>query len=272
MNSFKIDIAGFCIRCEVNYEYSYKLCRDYLTDKDEEMSVRITADDIKAETKRNDECGQYPHSEAFIESLALYRKICTELALRETVLIHGSSLMADGGAVLFCAPSGTGKSTHTRLWRQVYGDKVVMINDDKPLVRIVDGMPVIYGTPWNGKHRLGTNMSAPLKNICFLQRGEQNVMTEGDRAKALPTLLRYTFRPDDPMETMAMLGTAEKIAETVRFWDLACNMDPEAAEQVRDAVGQAVAYSRANVGDSHGLSVYHPYRNHEKYLEKWKTR
>ena len=236
MYSFKIDIAGFCILCEVNYEYSYKLCRGYLTGRDEEMSVRITAEDIKAETKRNDECGQYPHSEAFIESLALYRKICSLLALKDTVLIHGSSLMTDGAAVLFCAPSGTGKSTHTRLWRQVYGDKVVMINDDKPLVRMLDGIPTIYGTPWNGKHRLGTNMSAPLKNICFLQRGEQNVITEVDRAKALPTLLRYIFRPDDPPETMAMLDTAEKISKNVRFWDLACNMDPEAAKVSYEAM------------------------------------
>lgn len=230
MITFKILLAGFCIRCEVNYEYSYKLCRDYLTDRDEEMSVCITAEDIKAETKRNDECGQYPHSEAFIESLALYRKICTQLALRDIVLIHGSSLMADNEAVLFCANSGTGKSTHTRLWREVFGDKVVMINDDKPLVRIVDGAPVIYGTPWNGKHHLGSNISAPLKHICFLRRGEQNELHPADCADVFTRLMRFTFRPDSPLETMAAMGTVERISSTVNFWDLACNMDPEAAK------------------------------------------
>ena len=230
MYSFKIDIAGSSIRCEVNFEYSYKLCKDHLTDRPEDFSVCITAEDITAEINRYDDGGQPAHSEAFMESLALYRKICTELALRDTVLIHGSSLMMDGEAVLFCAPSGTGKSTHTRLWRETFGSRVLMINDDKPVVRMVDGVPVIYGTPWNGKHRIGTNTSAQLKHICFLRRGEKNVINSVGRTEALPTLLRYTFRPDGPLETMAMLNTAEKISQTVSFWDLACNMDPEAAK------------------------------------------
>jgi hypothetical protein len=225
--TFKLDIAGFCIKCIVNYEYSVKLCRDYLTDRDEETSVTVSPDEIAAETDRYPE--ENEHSAAYMESLALYRKICTELALRDTVLIHGSSLMADGEAVLFCANSGTGKSTHTRLWREVFGDRVLMINDDKPLIRLINGEPYIYGTPWNGKHHIGTNVSAPLRHICFLERGEQNQIQPADSADVYTRLLRFTFRPDSPLETMAMLGTVEKIAGSVRFWDLACNMDPEAA-------------------------------------------
>ena len=231
MYTFKIGIADFCICCEVNHEYSLKLCRDYLSDKDEDLSVSVSPEDIRTEASRYEENEQQTGSERYMESLALYRKICSELALRDTVLIHGSSLMVDGEAFLFCAPSGTGKSTHTRLWREVYGDRVAMINDDKPLVRInSEGVPVIYGTPWNGKHHLGANISAPLKHICFLDRGENNSISPSDPAGSIPKLLRFTFRPDGPLETMSMLGTAEKIANAVDMWELKCNMDPEAAK------------------------------------------
>ena len=233
MYTFTICIADLNIRCVTNHEYSRKLCRDYITEAPADLSVVITPEDIQKEIEwqKTQEETSHSHNEAYIESLALYRKICTELALKDTVLIHGSCLMKDGTAFLFCAPSGTGKSTHTRLWRQVFGDEVVMINDDKPLARISgDGIPLIFGTPWNGKHHLGANISAPLKNICFLQRGERNELVSFNKKDALPQLSRFTFRPDSPLEMAATLGTLDSIIRYADFWQLKCNMDPEAAK------------------------------------------
>ena len=236
MFTFDLSIADFTIRCSVNYEYSLKYCKDYIrcaegTDAPAaDLFVVITPEDIRDEFRWQDPAEDFTGREAYIESLALYRKICTQLALRDTVLIHGSSLMKDGIAFLFCAPSGTGKSTHTRLWRQVYGSDITMINDDKPLVRITkDGTPRIYGTPWNGKHRLGAPISAPLRNICFLERGEKNSIAPADKKSALQQLLRFTFRPDEPVETAATLGTLDTIIRCSSFWQLKCNMDPQAA-------------------------------------------
>ena len=110
------------------------------------------------------------------------------------------------------------------------GDRAVMINDDKPLVKIAGDKAVIYGTPWNGKHHLGANISAPLKYICFLNRGEDNVISSMDRAEALTRLLKFTFRPDAAAETAAVLETAEKLSDCVEFRSLYCNMDPEAVK------------------------------------------
>jgi hypothetical protein len=230
MITFNILMADICIRCEVNYEYSKNLCKAYLTDRAGDLSVSVSFDDIYAEAERYDKYESRQRARSYYESLALYRKICSELALRDRILIHGSSLMLDGEGFLFCAPSGTGKSTHTRLWREVYGDKVVMINDDKPLVWMrPDGSAHIYGTPWNGKHHIGSNISAPLKNICFLERGDRNELKPADKKDAQTRILRFTFRPDGPLETAAMLATAEKITGAVKLWNLKCNMDPEAA-------------------------------------------
>ena len=230
MISFKIKTADVCIRCEVNYRHTYDICRNYLTDDPEELSVSVSPEEILEEETRCDDQEEWKNAKSYYESLVLYRKICTDLAFRDIILIHGSSLMVDGEAYLFCAPSGTGKSTHTRLWREVLGDRVVMINDDKPLIRMdEDGTPVIYGTPWNGKHHLGDDISAPLKNICFLERGNINSIEPMAQADIIPRLIKCTFRPDGPAGTMAVLGTLEKMTGRIKVWKLKCNMDPEAA-------------------------------------------
>lgn len=67
-----------------------------------------------------------------------------------TIAIHSSCIVADGKAVIFLGESGTGKSTHTRLWRENIPG-AVLLNDDSPIVRIIDGIPWVYGSPWSGK-------------------------------------------------------------------------------------------------------------------------
>ncbi len=241
MHSFKIEIAETVIDVDALYESSKKLCKDYFTDKPSELHITITEEDI--ENERRFATSANPTGPN-LEYMALYRKICTALASKDIVLIHGSCVAVDGQAYLFCAPSGTGKSTHTRLWRECLGERAVMINDDKPLVRIVkndsessnandscaDYTVRIYGTPWNGKHRLGANISAPLKAICFLERGEENLIVRSNNMDSLPFLMRFTFRPEDPMAMTQTLDAATRIADQVNFWSLKCNMGHDAAE------------------------------------------
>ena len=88
----------------------------------------------------------------------------------DTILFHGSAVAVDGIGYLFTAKSGTGKSTHTRLWRELFGERAVMLNDDKPLIKVSENGIIVYGTPWDGKHRLSTNTFVPLKGICFMSK------------------------------------------------------------------------------------------------------
>ena len=90
------------------------------------------------------------------------------------VMIHSSCISYKGNAILFSADSGTGKSTHTSLWKELYSDDVQFINDDKPIIRIIGDKVYAYGTPWSGKTDLNNNVYAPLCNIVFLQRGAKN--------------------------------------------------------------------------------------------------
>lgn len=73
-----------------------------------------------------------------LEETAVYRKIADKMVDYDTFVFHGSVIAVEGQAYLFTAKSGTGKSTHTRLWREMLGDKAVMVNDDKPMLRVTE--------------------------------------------------------------------------------------------------------------------------------------
>ncbi len=89
-------------------------------------------------------------------------------------VLHSSAVEFDGKAYLFSGPCGMGKSTHTRLWQSVFGEKVCVFNDDKPALRRIDGKWYAYGTPWCGKDGINQNKKVPLAGICFLKRGDEN--------------------------------------------------------------------------------------------------
>jgi hypothetical protein len=164
-----------------------------------------------------------------LETLAVYRKICTELLKRDTLLFHGSVIAVDGEGYLFTAKSGTGKSTHTSLWRQEFGERAEMINDDKPLLKIAGDTVLVCGTPWNGKHRLGCNKIVPLKAICILERDTDNHIHRISAQEALPMLFQQSFRTGEPVGMVRLLDLLETIMSRTKIYRLGCNMNPEAA-------------------------------------------
>ena len=105
----------------------------------------------------------------YLETLAVCRRIAERMPEHDTFLFYGSCIAVDGAGYVFTAKSGTGKSTHTRLWREMLGVRAVMVNDDKPLIRIADDGSVIYDPPWDCNHHLSHNIAVPLKAICILE-------------------------------------------------------------------------------------------------------
>ena len=148
----------------------------------------------------------------------------------DTFVFHGSVIAVDGEGYLFTAKSGTGKSTHTRLWREYFGERAVMVNDDKPMLKVTDNGVIAYGTPYNGKHRLGANIYVPLKAICILTRGEENNIVRIDKSEAYAMLVQQVYRPQDPMQLMKTLDIVDRMAEGVKLYKLACNLDISAAQ------------------------------------------
>ena len=208
------------------YPAVHALCAEYRTDAAPDFAVEISRSDNDRERAI---AGQGTASDSCLETLAVYRAIAEKAPERGAFLFHGSALAVDGEGYVLAAPSGVGKSTHARLWRELLGERVAMINDDKPLIRVYgDGTAAVYGTPWDGKHRLSTNMSAPLRAVCVLERGEVNHIRPIPKAEALPALIRQTYRPRDPAALKATMALLDQM--NVRLYRLRCNMEPSAAE------------------------------------------
>lgn len=134
-----------------------------------------------------------PANRIIIENNAIHKLIAEKLTEYDTLLMHGSALCMDDNGYLFTAPSGTGKSTHARLWRQVFGDRVWMIDDDKPLLQIKESEVIVWGSPWNGKHRLGRNASAPLRAVISLTRDSTNHIEPLETADAFEVIMRQVY-------------------------------------------------------------------------------
>ena len=163
-----------------------------------------------------------------------------ELLRFDGMLLHASAVAADGKAYLFSAPSGTGKSTHTGLWQQVYGkDRVQMLNDDKPAIRLLDGTFYAYGTPWSGKYDISMNAGFPLGGICVVRRGEENTIRRLEPGDSIFQIMDQTFRSQSPELIEKLLILMDKLLTTVPIWELHCNMDPEAAKVSFEAMTKA---------------------------------
>ena len=167
---------------------------------------------------------------------SFYRQLLTHGGM----LLHASAVVMDGYAYLFSAPCGTGKSTHTGLWQQVFGtDRAVILNDDKPALRWDGERFLAFGTPWSGKSHLNQNLCVPVAGVCMLRRGEVNRIEPFGGVSAIRALLEQTVRPRDNAAISALLDLTDKLLTHVNVWQMECNMDPEAARVSHAAMSAA---------------------------------
>ena len=235
MAEFKIKIAEQTGAVRSMFESTREYCRPYLTGDSADFSITVTREDLAFEQEQLDAEaraeGFRPRSftEPFLERAAIQRKFAEHLFDFGTLLFHGSAVAVNGEGYLFTARSGTGKSTHTRLWREVFGERAVMINDDKPFLRITDAGVLVCGSPWSGKHGLDTNSTVPLKGICILERGAENRIRKTGPEAALPMLRHESYLPLSPDRQPEFLQLVDTLAENVPLWHMECNKAPEAA-------------------------------------------
>ena len=150
-------------------------------------------------------------------------------AEKQTVLLHASVIRKDGRGYLMTAPSGTGKSTHTFLWyKNIPGCD--LMNDDNPVVRVVDDQPIIYGTPWSGKTPCYRNIQAPVGAIVRIQQHKVNEIRRMRPVEALATLLpAASCMKWDQRVYLGVCDTLTAIIGRVGIFELGCLPDAEAA-------------------------------------------
>ncbi len=220
---FSISIAGEVFRIENRYAYVEELCRDYIVSDSAGRLVLITDEEMMREKIPGKD---YPH--AYEESTAVYRKICESLITKGFFMFHASSVAIDGRGMLFAATSGTGKTTHARLWKRVFGDRVLIINDDKPLIRVKEGGIWVCGTPWSGKHSLQTNTEVPVRALFLLERGTQNRVEALKVRDAYPVVLNQTYRPKDMLLMKETIVMVNDLLTKVPVYRLSCDISEQA--------------------------------------------
>lgn len=234
MRRFTVSLAGVTVGVESQYDEIYEMCQPYLCQGAADFSVGVQPGDIAFERKKSARAAvleglpQTDFPDGYLETLAIYRKIANGMLDYDTFLMHGSAVCADGEAYLFTASSGTGKTTHTRLWlSQIPGAFVV--NGDKPLIRLRGDRAEVCGTPWAGKEGMQTNTIVPLKAVCLLTRGKENRIEETTFQALYPILFQQTHRPADAVSMQKTMELVKRLGGLVKLYRLECNMEPEAA-------------------------------------------
>lgn len=157
-----------------------------------------------------------------------------ELLAFDGSFLHSSAVVLNGKAYLFSAPSGTGKSTHTEKWCRLFGARY--LNDDKPALRLVDGVWMAYGTPWSGKHDLSSNEGVPVGGVAVLRRGEENKITRMQPTEALPWIMSQTSFRLSRANMEKQLALMDRFLRQVPIWQLYCRNEDAAALLSRDAM------------------------------------
>lgn len=227
------NIADLNILINPQSEEIKKRLLPYITNSDSfDFEVKISQNEIADYISTSKEsCSHFA-----AESTLILTQICNRILENYNgFFFHSSSLMLNDEGYLFTAVSGTGKSTHTALWRKLFKEKVVMINDDKPIIRKKDGVFYVYGTPWMGKSDIGNNVKAPVKAVYILQRGEENSAVKVKTGEVFRNILEATVVPTDRKNMEKLLELLDEFFSSVLLFRLTCNTDIEAAQIAYDA-------------------------------------
>ena len=169
------------------------------------------------------------------DALVLTKISRTVLSDYDGCFFHSSCLEMDGEGYLFTALSGTGKSTHTRNWRRFFGDRVLMINDDKPLIRRIGDTFFVCSTPWMGKSNIGCNRITPIKAVYVLKRGAENTAVLTTPAKQMRPLMEATLLPGSREDMIKLLELFDGLFRQAKLIELFCNQEPDSARVAYEA-------------------------------------
>lgn len=225
----KVCLAGIVAKIVCPYRETLEMFRKYECNEKPSITVAVGRHEIETEKRLSGgvfDANEYP--DWYFALLAIHRKFGFKTAKQRVLLVHASAISVEEEAYLFAAPSGTGKSTHALLWRKVFGTQVKMINDDKPLVRVEEDGIYVYGSPWNGKHKLDRNVRKKLSAICFLEQSATNEIKRLSNQESYARLCRQIYFPSRKRECEAVVHTVGRLFELPMYL-LKCNISEEAA-------------------------------------------
>lgn len=226
-------IAELNIQIEPLYEDTAKRLEPYKTNESNfDFEVHIQ----KAEVAKKFIELAVKCSYADVEGALILEQICNVVLEKfDGFFFHSSSLFLDGKAFLFTAKSGVGKSTQTALWCKHFGNRVTMINDDKPIVRRINGKFYVFGTPWMGKSDIGNNISAQVDTVYVLLRSAVNSAEKVKTGKVFKQIFEATVIPQDRVKMSKLLELLDDFLSHIKLIELKCNMSDNAVVTAYEA-------------------------------------
>lgn len=198
-------------------------CTAYITEENKKADILIREADFEPSLWE----GCNHETVCYMESARLFYYDIPRLG---GMMLHASAVEFEGRAYLFSGPSTVGKSTHTRLWRQLLGEGVQFFNDDKPAVRCIDGVWYAYGTPWCGKDGINQNKRVPIAGICYLKQGHQNSIRRLTEQEAMIyTISQSTKKMPTAEKMIPLLSVVDKLVREVPMYELENMPELEAA-------------------------------------------
>lgn len=230
-----VKLADIAIAMDNRYPDLEWLCAGYETDEVPQIHISVTDEELEMERRAQ----MYEFSDGYLETVCMYRKLALEMLTYGVFIMHASVLEVDGEGYAFLAPSGTGKTTQTRLWLEHFGARARVVNGDKPLIRArQEGDSwnfVAYGTPWNGKEGMGCNASVKLKALYMLERAPQPECIPAPQAYSIDRLFRQLLMPEKEEQMETLLEMADKVIEALPMYILRCNMKDESVVAAYEA-------------------------------------
>ena len=234
-------LAGITVAFEHRYPYFEHFVREYRTTGRPSVSVSVSEEEIEKELREATALSPQLSPEAKrarCEAIALYRKFAEALPFLEGFYLHAALFAVEGEGIAVVAPAGTGKSTHLSLWRRLLGDRVTVVNGDKPLLRRAPTGDVFlgYGTPFCGKEGWQTNTAVPVRHLLLLERAERDRITPLTAEEAFPALFTATLPPEDEDALALVLPLLRDFLASVRILRAEVTMNLTAAELAYRAV------------------------------------
>ncbi len=178
------------------------------------------------------------------DEFALNNALMVMYAMRSarlgTALFHAAVIGHGGRGYLFLGKSGTGKSTHARLWLRYIPDSE-LVNDDNPVVRVFpDGTARVYGSPWSGKTPCYRNMELPAGGFVQLAQAPYNAIRRLKGLAAYAALVpSISGKRWDRTIADGLHETENALAMHVPVWHLDCLPDEAAAQLCASQITQA---------------------------------
>lgn len=227
-------IADFIVQIEPKFEHLKNLCVPFLYKGERKAEFSAVPSDNYINSLKNRMVSGTTIDQA--EELATASIFNHEIIHRGAMLVHSSALVFDGRAFLFSAESGVGKSTHTKMWLDEFGDKVHILNDDKPVVKIKSGVPYCCGTPFDGGSGVANNETVPLGAVVFIERSDTNFVTIPDTKEIVQRLYTSTVRFVNKTDGQCLLSNFDNLIRHTKFFVLHCNTDVSSVRVAYDKI------------------------------------